>query len=101
MDQFELSCKTATEKEYEVRFMGATTIGVTSVLYIEIIGHSIAELVPVFVNPQETSYLRGLVAGEVQKEFHNYINLIEAICLAETGNVRIALTAPIDGSAAE
>lgn len=101
MDTYELSCKTATEKEYEIRFMGATVVGVTSVLYIEIIGHTIAELVPIFANPDETNYIRGLVEGEVKREFRGYINLIEAIMLAETGNVRIALTVPIDGISAE
>ena len=92
----ELSCKTATEKEFEIRFMGATVIGVTSVLYIEFIGYSMMDIVPVFSNIEETNHIQGLVKGKVEKEYKGYTNLIEAIVLADTGNVRIALTVPID-----
>ena len=93
---YELSVKIATGKEFEIRFMGATTIGITSVLYIEIIGKTMMEVVPVFSNSIETIYLRGLVEGKVEKEFRNYTNLIEAIVLADNGNIRIALTADVD-----
>jgi hypothetical protein len=41
----ELSCKTATGKEYEIRFMGSSVIGVTSILYIEFIGSTMMEIV--------------------------------------------------------
>lgn len=92
----ELSCRTATGKEYEIRFMGATVIGVTSVLYIEFIGETISSIVPVFANHKETEHIEGLIDGEVSKEFDGYTNLIEAIVLAESGNVRIALAAPVD-----
>ena len=93
---YEKSCKTKSGKEYEIRFMGATVVGVTSVLYIEIIGHSLIELVSVFANPEETEIIQGLLDGEVSKTFRGYTNLIEAIVLAESQNVRIALTVPID-----
>ena len=92
----EMSCITATGKEFEIRFMGATVIGVTSILYIEIIGKSMMDIVPVFADSNETSHLQGLVEGEVQKEFRGYTNLIEAIMLAESGNIRIALAVPMD-----
>lgn len=92
----ELSCLTATGKEFEIRFMGSTVIGVTSVLYIEIIGHSLVELVPVFADPDETETIQGLIKGEVSKTFSGYTNLIEAIVLAESQNIRIALTVPMD-----
>jgi hypothetical protein len=92
----ELSCKTATGKEYEIRFMGSSVIGVTSILYIEFIGSSMMEFVPVFSNASETSLIQGLVEEEVQKEYRGYTNLIEAIVLAESQNIRIALTVPID-----
>jgi hypothetical protein len=92
----ELSCKTATGKEYEIRFMGSSVIGVTSILYIEFIGSSMMEIVPVFSNASETSLIQGLVEEEVQKEYRGYTNLIEAIVLAESQNIRIALTVPID-----
>ena len=94
---YEYSCKTATGKEFEVRFIGATVIGVTSVLYIEFIGETMMGIVPVFSNPSETNYIQGLESGEVQKEYRGYVNLIESVVLAETGNIRIALTVPIDG----
>lgn len=92
----EHSVKTATGKEFNIRFMGATVIGVTSVLYIEFIGYSMMEIVPVFSNPNETSFLQGLIDGRVEREFNGYTNLIEAIVLAETQNLRIALSVPVD-----
>lgn len=92
----ELSVKTATGKEYEVRFAGSTVIGVTSVLYIEFIGKTMMNLIPVFSDPNETTVIYGYVEDELQKTFEGYTNLIEAIVLAESQNIRIALTAPID-----
>ena len=92
----EYSVKTATGKEFKIRFMGATVIGITSVLYIEFIGYSMMEIVPVFSDQNETSFLQGLIDGEVEREFKGYTTLIEAIILAETQNLRIALTVPID-----
>lgn len=92
----ERSIKTATDKEYEIQFMGATVIGITSILYIEFIGKTMMQIVPVFSNPDETSYLRGFIGGELHKEFRGYTNLVEAIIVADTGNLRIALTVPIE-----
>lgn len=92
----EYSVKTATGKEFKIRFMGSTVIGITSVLYIEFIGYSMMDLVPVFSDQNETSFLQGVIDGEVEREFKGYTNLIEAIILAETQNLRIALTVPID-----
>lgn len=92
----ELSVKTATGKEFEVRFAGSTVIGVTSVLYIEFIGKTMMDLIPVFSDPNETTVIYGYVEDELQKTFEGYTNLIEAIVLAESQNIRIALTAPID-----
>ena len=92
----EYSVKTATGKEFKIRFMGATVIGITSVLYIEFIGYSMMEIVPVFSDQNETSFLQGLIDREVEREFKGYTTLIEAIILAETQNLRIALTVPID-----
>ena len=92
----ELSCKTATGKEFEIRFMGATVIGVTSVLYIEFVKASMTEIVSIFSNQRETKLIQGLAEGEVQKEYRGYTNLIEAIILAESNNLRIALTVPVD-----
>ena len=88
--------RTATGKEFNIRFMGATVIGVTSVLYIEFIGYSMMDIVPVFSNPNETTSMQGLIDGTVEREFKGYTNLIEAIVLAESQNLRIALTVPID-----
>ena len=53
----ELSVKTATGKEFEVRFAGSTVIGVTSVLYIEFIGKTMMDLIPVFSDPNETTVI--------------------------------------------
>ena len=92
----EKSIKTATGKEYEIRFAGSTVIGVTSVLYIEFIGKTMMELVPVFSDPDETAVIYGYVEDELQKTFEGYTNLIEAIVLAESQNIRIALTVPMD-----
>ena len=94
--EYELSCKTATGKEFEVRFMGATVIGVTSVLYIEFIGYSMMDIVPIFTDEAETNYIQGLVDGEISREYRGYIKLIEAIVLADSDNIRIALTVPMD-----
>lgn len=93
---YELSCKTASGKEFEIRFMGGTVIGTTSILYIEFIGKTMMDIVPIFSNPAETSYIQGLIEGKVNKEYKGYTNLIESIIIAESGNLRIALTAPID-----
>ena len=38
----------------------------------------------------------GLIEGEVKKEYRGYVNLIEAIVLADSNNIRIALTVPMD-----
>jgi len=92
----EMSCKTATGKEFEIRFMGSTVIGVTSVLYIEFIGKTMMEIVPIFSDVNETIYIQGLIEEEVDKEYRNYTNLIEAIVLADSNNIRIALTVPIE-----
>ena len=92
----EQSIKTATGKEYEIRFCGATVIGVTSVLYIEFIGKSLVEIVNVFSNVNETNFLSGFVEGQLVKNFRGYTNMIEAIVLADSGNVRIALTVPME-----
>ncbi len=92
----ELSVRTATGKEFPIRFMGATVIGVTSVLYIEFVGKSMMEIIPVFSNTDETNFIQGLIGGEVSKEYRGHTDLIEAIVLAESGNLRIALTVPID-----
>ena len=90
------SVKTATGKEFPIRYMGDTVIGITSVLYIELIGETLMSAIPIFSNKEETYYLQGLVEGEVEKEYRGYTNLIEAIILSDTGNLRITLTAPID-----
>lgn len=92
----EKSIKTATGKEYEIRFAGTTVIGVTSVLYIEFIGYSMMDIVPVFSDTDETDHIEGFIDGELSKQWNGYTNLIEVIVLAESGNLRIALTAPID-----
>lgn len=92
----ELSVITATGKEFEVRFAAATTAGVMQLLYIEFVGYSMMEIVSVFSDADETCNIDGLVAGEVSKKFVGYTNLIEAIVLAESGNIRIALTVPMD-----
>ena len=92
----EFSCKTMTGKEFEIRFMGATVIGTTSVLYIEFVGYNMMDIVPVFSNIEETMRIYGLVEGNVEKEYRNYINLIEAIAIAGSDNIRIALTVPME-----
>ena len=92
----EKSVKTSTGKEYETRFAGTTVIGVTSVLYIEFIGYSMMDIVPVFSDTDETDHIEGLIDGELSKQWNGYTNLIEVIVLAESGNIRIALTVPID-----
>lgn len=92
----EKSIKTATGKEYEIRFAGTTVIGVTSVLYIEFIGYSMMDIVPVFSDTDETDHIEGLIDGELSKQWNGYTNLIEVIVLAESGNIRIALTVPMD-----
>lgn len=92
----EFSVKTATGKEFEVRFAASTTAGITQLLYIEFIGSSMMDIVSVFSNPDETNYIEGFAEGELNKQWKNYTNLIEAIVLAESGNVRIALAAPVD-----
>ena len=96
MHEHEYSVKTATGKEYEVRWCGATVIGVTSVLYIEFIGYQMMQIVPVFSNADETSYIQGLEKGNVIQEYRGYTNLFEANILAESGNLRIALSVPIE-----
>lgn len=90
------SCKTATDKEYEVAFMASSVIGVTSILYIEFIKANMVDIVTVFSNPEETSYIRGFVNGEQQRAYRGYTHLIEANIQADTGNLRIALTAQVD-----
>ena len=92
----EKSIKTAMGKEYEIRFAGSTVIGVTSVLYIEFIGYSMMDIVPVFSDADETSHIEGFVEEEPIKQWDGYTNLIEVIVLAESGNIRIALTVPMD-----
>ena len=92
----EQEIRTATGKTYGIVFCGATVIGVTSVLYIEFAGYNMMQIVPVFSNKEETSYMEGLVLGKVEKKYKGYTNLIEAILVAETGNLRIALTVPMD-----
>ena len=91
-----MAVKTAAGKLVQIRFMGATSIGVTSVLYVEIIGRSMMEIVPVFTDKNETFVLEGIVDGEPVKQFKGYTNLIDAIVLADSGNIRIALTTAID-----
>ena len=76
--------------------MGATVVGVTSVLYIELIGQEMIDIISVFSDPEETRSIQGLIEGEVKKEFNGYTNLIELIKLAESGNIRVALTQPMD-----
>lgn len=92
----ELSVKTATGKEFEVRFAASTTAGITQLLYIEFIGYSMMDIVPVFSDANETSHIDGLVEGEIKKEFDGYTNLIEALVLADSQNIRIALTIPME-----
>lgn len=92
----ELSVKTATGQEFEVRFAASTTAGVTQLLYIEFVGYSMMDIVPVFSNTAETSHIEGYVEDELNKTWDGYTNLIEAIVLAESGNIRIALTVPMD-----
>ena len=93
---YEQSVKTATGKEFNVRFCAATTVGVTPVLYIEFIGYSMMDIVPVFADKNETRYMEGLVEGEVVKQYQNYTHLIESNILADNGNLRIALVAPVE-----
>lgn len=92
----EREIRTATGKTYGIRFCSSTVIGITSVLYIEFIGYNMMQIIPVFSNANETSYLEGLELGKVEKQYRGYTNLIEAIVLAESGNLRIALTVPMD-----
>ena len=53
-------------------------------------------IVPVFSDTDETDHIDGLIDGELSKQWNGYTNLIEVIVLAESGNIRIALTVPID-----
>lgn len=92
----EMYVKTMTGKKYRIRFMGATVIGTTAVLYIEFIGYTMMSIVPVFSDNRETSFLEGYVGNEPVKQFRGYTQLIEAIVLADSGNLRVALTAPMD-----
>lgn len=92
----ELSVKTATGREFEVHFAASTTAGIMQLLYIEFIGYSMMEIVSVFADSEETSHIEGFVGGEFNKSWDGYTNLIEALVLAESGNIRIALTVPIE-----
>ena len=92
----EMYVKTMTGKKYKIRFMGATVIGTTAVLYIEFVGYNMMSIVPVFSDSRETSFLEAYVDGEPAKQFKWYTQMIEAIVLADSGNLRIALTAPMD-----
>lgn len=92
----EMYVKTVTGKKFNIRFMGSTMIGTTSVLYIELIGSSLMDVVTAFSNSRETSFLEGYVNDEPAKQFKGYTQLIEAIVLADSGNIRVALTAPMD-----
>ena len=91
----ELSIRTAKGKEFSVRFCGATAIGMTSILYIEIIGKTMMDLVPVFSDKAETAVIEGLIAGDPVEQYRGYTNLTECNILADTGNIRIALQAPM------
>ena len=92
----EMYVKTMTGKKYKIRFMGATVIGTTAVLYIELIGYTMMDVVSVFSDSHETSFLEAYVDDEPAKQFRGYTQMIEAIVLADSGNLRIALTAPMD-----
>lgn len=92
----ELSVKTSTGREFETRFAGATSAGITQILYIEFIGYSMMDIVPVFSDPTETVTIQGLIDGEVNRTFTGYTKLIESIVLAESGNIRIALVIPME-----
>lgn len=93
---FEQAIKTATGKLFQTRFCAATTVGVTSVLYIEFIGYGMMDIVPVFSNKNETCYMEALIEDEVVKQYKNYTHLIESNILADNGNLRIALVAPVE-----
>ena len=88
--------RTNTGKEYPIRFMSGTIVGITSVLYIEVIGSTIKELANVFSEAEETCVIYGVEDGVVKKEYRGYTTLIETIVLADTGNIRIALIVPND-----
>ena len=90
---YETSIKTKNGTEYQVRSCVSTTVGITSILYIEFIGYSLLDIVTAFSNAEETSYISGYVEGELKKEYRNYTNLIEAYVIAESKNVHIGLTA--------
>ena len=92
----EMHVKTMTGKKYTIRFMGATVIGTTAVLYIEFIGSTMMDIIPIFSDPKETAFLEGYMNDEPVKQFKGYTQMIEAIMLADSGNLRIALTAPMD-----
>ena len=94
----EFSVKTSTGKEFEIQFMGSMIIGVTNVLYIEFIGYKMMDIIPIFSDQQETKYLQGYEKGTLSKEYYGYVNLIESIVIADTGNVRIALTQPMQNA---
>lgn len=91
----ELSVRTAKGKEFPVRFCGATAIGVTQILYIEIIGKTMLDLVTTFSDKTETAVIEGLIDGGAVERYEGYTKMTECNILAESGNIRIALQAPI------
>lgn len=94
---YEKSVKTATGKEYEVRFSGVVGSGFQRVLYIDFTGGTMMDIVPVFANPNETRVITRFDNGERSLTYAGFTNLAEAFIVPDVGNIRIRLDMPIEG----
>jgi len=96
MNDYARSLKTATGKEYEISYMASTILGITNLLYIEIIGETIMDLVQVFADNNETNHLYKMIDGQIDKEYLGYTELKGAVVLPDNEGIRITLSIPVE-----
>lgn len=85
---------TNTGKQFEVQNVNQSSTGINYVLYVELIGMTIADVAITFSNPEETQLIKYYRNEELEKEYRGFTNLTRIATEYDTGNINITLAAP-------
>ena len=85
------SIKTATGKEFAVRFYGVAQNGPDGSLYAEIEDSDFRTVVDVFGDEDETKTIFGCANGETEHIYHGYTHLMQITVLTPENNIEIRL----------
>ena len=88
--------KTATGKEFPVRFFGSIQNGPQSSLYLEIMNSDIATVVNVFNNNDETSCIIGHMSDDAISTYYGYTQLASVNVVMPDRNIKVRLDTDVE-----